>query len=146
MKKFIFSVLALTFIGFVSPIQAQKSGDAETMFKKHINKMVENVEKAESPEVKREILNDSFDDLIGAIEKVESMKAIPETDKNGLKVFKADIQDKKSELNGVNGFQPVQNNNLNNFANFVQQDLEQADTVTIGVTTLLLIIIILLLL
>jgi len=146
MKKFIFSVLALTFIGFVSPIQAQKSGDAETMFKKHINKMVENVEKEGSAEVKREILNDSFDDLIGAIEKVESMKAVPETDKDGLKVFKADIQDKKSELNGLNGFQPVQNNNLNNFANFVQQDLEQADKVTIGVTTLLLIIIILLLL
>lgn len=146
MKKFILSVLTLAFIGFVSPINAQKSGDAESMFKKHINKMVENVEKAESPEVKREILNDSFNDLIGAIEKVESMKAIPETDKNGLKVFKADIQDKQSELNGVNGFQPVQNNNLNNFANFVQQDMEQADTITFSVTTLLLIIIILLLL
>lgn len=146
MKKFIFSVLALTFIGFISPIQAQKSGDAETVFKKHINKMVESVEKAESPEIKREILNDSFDDLIGAIERVESLKVVPETDKDGLKVFKADILDKKSELNGVNGFQPVQNNNLNNFANFVQQDLEQADTVTIGVTTLLLILIILLIL
>lgn len=146
MKKFIFSVLALTFIGFISPIQAQKSGDAETVFKKHINKMVESVEKAESPEIKREILNDSFDDLIGAIERVESLKVVPETDKEGLKVFKADILDKKSELNGVNGFQPVQNNNLNNFANFVQQDLEQADTVTIGVTTLLLILIILLIL
>lgn len=146
MKKFIFSVLTLVFIGLVSPIQAQKSGDAETMFKKHINKMVVSVEKAETPDAKREVLNDSFDDLISAIEKVESMKAVPETDKEGLKVFKADIQDKQSELNGINGFSPIANNNLNNFANFVQQDLEQADTVTIGVTTLLLIIIILLLL
>lgn len=146
MKKFIFSVLALAFIGLISPIKAQNTGDAETMFKKHINKMVESVEKVDAPDEKRVILNNSFDNLIGAIEKVESMGAVPETDKEGLKVFKADIQEKKNELNGVNGFSPVANNNLNNFANFVQQDLEQADTVTIGVTTLLLIILILILL
>ena len=146
MKKFIFSVLTLALVGFISPLSAQSAGDAETMFKKHINKMVESVEKAESPENKREILNDSFNDLIGAIEKVETMSAVPETEKQGLATFKADIQDKQSELNGENGFAAVPNNNLNNFANFVQQDLEQADTVAIGVTTLLLIIIILLLL
>ncbi len=146
MKKFIFSVLTLLLVGLSAPIKAQNSGDPETMFKKHINKMVESVEKTDAPDEKRVILNNSFDDLIGAIEKVESMKAVPETDKEGLAVFKADIQEKKNELNGVNGFSPVANNNLNNFANFVQQDLEQADTVTIGVTTLLLIIIHLLLL
>ena len=146
MKKFIFSVLTLAFVGLVSPINAQSSADAETMFKKHINKMVESVEKAETPEKKRELLNDSFDDLITSIEKVESMSAVPASEKEGLAIFKNDIQEKKSELNGINGFNKVPNNNLNNFANFVQQDLEQADTVTIGVTTLLLIIIILLLL
>lgn len=146
MKKFIFSILALAFIGLVSPLQAQKSGDAETMFKKHINKMVESVENSKTPDAKRAVLNDSFDDLIEAIEKVETMKAVPQKDKEGLVTFKADIQEKKDELNGINGFRAVPSNNLNNFAHFVQQDLEQADTVTIGVTTLLLIIIILLLL
>ncbi|XWN36844.1 MAG: hypothetical protein ROO71_12885 [Balneola sp.] len=146
MKKFIFSMLTLAFIGLISPLTAQNTGDAEVMFKKHINKMVENVEKAESPESKREILNNSFNDLITAIEKVEAMSVVPETEKKGLTSFKADIQDKQNELNGENGFVGVSNSNLNNFANFIQQDLEQADTVTIGVTTLLLIIIILLLL
>ena len=146
MKKFILSVLTLAFVGLVSPVNAQTSSDAETMFKKHINKMVESVEKAETPESKREILNDSFNDLINSIEKVESMKTVPASDKEGLAMLKGDIQEKRNELNGVNGFSKVPNNNLNNFANFVQQDLEQADTVTIGVTTLLLIIIILLLL
>lgn len=33
MKKFIFSVLTLAFVGLVSPINAQSSADAETMFK-----------------------------------------------------------------------------------------------------------------
>lgn len=146
MKKFIFSVLTLAMVGLASPLSAQKAGDAESMFKKHINKMVESVEKAETPDSKREILNDSFDDLIGAIEKVEGMRAVSETEKQGLQVFKEDIQNKKDELNGNNGFSAVPNNSLNNFADYVQQDLEQADTVTIGVTTLLLIIIILLLL
>ncbi|MEP1306459.1 MAG: hypothetical protein ABJK11_05295 [Balneola sp.] len=146
MKKFILSILTLAFIGFVSPVNAQSGIDAEAKFKKHINNMVKSVEKAESPDQKREILNNSFDDLIGAIEKVEGMSVVPEADKKGLTTLKADIQDKKDELNGINGFQPVQSKNLNNFANFVQQDMEQADTVTIGVTTLLLIIIILLLL
>jgi len=146
MKKFILSILTLAFIGVISPINAQTGIDAEAKFKKHINSMVNSVEKAEAPERKREILNDSFDDLIGAIEKVETMKAIPNADKKGLTTLKNDIQNKKDELNGVNGFSSVPNNNLNNFANFVQQDMEQADTVTIGVTTLLLIILILILL
>lgn len=146
MKKFIFSILTLAFIGLISPLQAQKSGNAETIFKKHINKMVESVEKSKTADAKREVLNESFDDLIDAIEKVETMKTVPQKDKDGLVTFKADIQEKKDELNGLNGFNAVPSNNLNNFAHFVQQDLEQADTVTIGVTTLLLIILILILL
>lgn len=146
MKKFILSVLSLAIIGFVAPANAQSGVNAETKFKKHINKMVESVEKAENATEKREILNTSLDDLIGAIEKVETMKAVPEKDKEGLAMFKEDLKNKKDELNGINGFSPVANNNLNNFAQFVQQDIEQADKITIGVTTLLLIIIILLLL
>jgi len=146
MKKTVLSLFTLMLLMLSGSAYAQKASEAETMFKKHINKMVENVEKAESEDQKREILNNSFDDLIGAIEKVESMNRISDSEKEGLVVFKEDIQAKKNELNGLNGFSKVPADKLNKYANFVQQDLEQADQITIGVTTLLLIIIILLLL
>lgn len=134
-------------MGLSTGVMAQSSSDAQARFKKHINSVVEKVENTEKPTQKREILNESFQNLIGAIEKVETMKVVPATDKEGLASFKANIQEKKDELNGINGFKKVPDNNLNNFANFVQQDLEQADsTVTISVTTLLLIILILILL
>lgn len=146
MKTLYKFTLILLFSGFSAGIMAQSSADAQARFKKHINSVVEKVEQTDDVNKKREVLNDSFQDLIGAIEKVESMKAIPSEDVEGLAALKDDIQNKKDELNGENGFTKVPNNKLNNFANFVQQDLEQADSrVTISVTTLLLIIIILIL-
>lgn len=124
-----------------------QAGDATVKFKKHINNIVQKVEKADNPEQKRKILNESFDKMISAFNKVASMQSVSEKDKNAITELKASIIEKKNELNGLNGFTAVKDNRLNSFANFVQQDIEQADeTITISVTVLLLIIIILLLL
>lgn len=72
---------------------------------------------------------------------------VPETDKEALAGFKNDLIEKKNELNGQDGFAKVPDNRLNDFAQYVQQDMEQADrVVTISLTTALLIVIILLLL
>ena len=147
MKQLYKFTLIVLFAGFSTGIMAQSASDAQARFKKHINSVVEKVQSTDEAVEKRAILNNSFENLIGAIEKVESMKAIPEADKEGLVSLKDDILEKKDELNGENGFRKVPNNSLNDFANFVQQDLEQADsTVTISVTTLLLVILILILL
>ena len=128
-------------------ITAAQNNHAATLFKEQINKMVQKVEKADTPKKKREILNTSFDKLLTAFEKVKDMKTLSKADQAALHKLALNITQKRNELNGLAGFKRVENSQLNNFAHFVQQDLEQADsTVTISVTVLLLIIIILLLL
>jgi hypothetical protein len=114
--------------------------------KKHINSVVEKVEEAQEPVQKRTILDGSLEEMIEAIDKVSEKNSVSDSDKKGLAVFKENLEDRRNELNGLNGFKKVPANQLNHYANFIQQDMEQADAVTISVTTALLIIIILLLL
>lgn len=146
--KHLKSIVFVAVLAFFSQSTAFAQADkATTKFKKYINEVVQNVEKAEQPEQKRAILNDSFDDLISTFDKVASMNGVSEKDREAITRLRSTITDKKNELNGLDGYAGVKNNQLNNFANYVQQDMEQADeTITISVTVLLLIIIILLLL
>ena len=137
---------SLLFFAAVHTATAQ-SNDAISMFKKHINGVVDKVEKAESADKKRELLNTSFNKLLSSFDRVEKLKSLSNSDQAALNGLRSNIMEKQKELNGIDGYRRVPNNQLNNFANFIQQDLEQADeTITISVTVLLLIIIILLLL
>lgn len=120
--------------------------DALDLFKQHINKIVERVEKAEDPAQKRDILNSSFDKMISTFDKVLNRELASSDDREAIKALKANIQEKKNELNGTEGYRKVADNKLNNFANYVQQDLEQADTVVISISATLLAVILVLLL
>lgn len=138
--------VTLFFFAAVQTGYAQ-SNNAVDVFKKHINKVVQKVKAEENPRAKRELMNESFDELLNSFTRVENMAMLSKADQAAINELKNNITRKKNELNGTQGFKRVQNNQLNNFANFVQQDLEQADTtVTLSVTVILLIIIILLLL
>lgn len=146
MKKRTISFLFLLFGVTAVSLHAQ-SPDAHDRLKKQINEMVEHVEEAETAVEKREILNHSFNDLITAFDKVSAMKRVPQSDKEAIADFKNTVQEKKDELNGTNGYEQVPDNELDEFADYVQQDIEQAErAITISLTTALLIIIILLLL
>lgn len=124
-----------------------QSQNAVDMFKEHVNKVVQKVEKTESPAKKRALLNASFDKLLTSFERVQQMRPLSENDRAALNKLKNNITAKKNELNGLAGYKRVPDSQLNHFANFAQQDLEQADsTITISVTVLLLIVLILLLL
>lgn len=74
------------------------------------------------------------------------MGVASEKDKEAIKSMRANIQEKKNELNGEEGYQKVTDKKLNNFANYVQQDLEQADTVVISISATVLAAILVLLL
>lgn len=120
---------------------ALNAGDARREFQKYINTSIEKVKETDNPVEKRKILNDMFNDLTTAIETVKGYN-VPEEDIVQLEILKNQFTEKQDELNGTNGFEKVQDSQLNNFAGYVQQDIEQADTiVTISLTTLLLIII-----
>lgn len=142
------SILFLFIFGLVTtlnPIQAQ-SADGQDALKKHVNTIVEKVEKTDDVQQKRVILDESLTDLMKAIDRVSKNAAVSESDKNALSHMKSSLKEKKEELNGMNGFAKVPDRRLNQFAHYIQQDMEQADAVTLSLSTVLLIVIILLLL
>ena len=120
---------------------------AESKIKAYINDVVQKVEVENNADQKRQILNASFDKLITVFEKVEKMEKFSSEEKAGIIELRNTLAEKKDELNGVNGYQAVPNNQLNNFANFVQQDIEQADpyiTISAGLAVVIVLLLLLL--
>ncbi|MFH1311945.1 MAG: hypothetical protein ABIJ00_01845 [Candidatus Eisenbacteria bacterium] len=98
------------------------------------------------PSQKRAILSEGLQKMSKALDMVESSTLVSEGDRAGIDRFKATLQERQNELAGTNGFDRVPDEQLNAFADFVVQDMEQADrTVNISLVTLLLIIIIVIL-
>lgn len=125
---------------------AQSTNFSET-FKKHFNETVEKVQETEIADEKRVILNESFAKMIDTIDRIESRANLNQDEKEQLSAYRADIVEKQSELNGLDGYELVEDIDLDDFSSYTQDFLEQANrTVTIGLTTLLLVLIILLLL
>jgi hypothetical protein len=99
------------------------------------------------PLQKREILDNSFEKMFKALNMVQSSPLVSKDDKTGIDRFKVILKEKQDELSGLNGYERVPDAQLDAFADYVVQDVEQADqTITIGTVTLLLIIIIIILL
>ncbi len=146
-SKIIKPLLISLFLGLFlqSTVIAQSISSSEK-FKAYYNEVVLKVEKEDDFDQKRAILNDSFENMITAYERVSSMKGISAEDQQGLAEMHQRIMSKLNELNGIKGYDLVADVELDNFANYVQNDLEQANrTITISLTTLLLIILILIL-
>jgi len=105
------------------------------------------VKETADPSQKREILNTSFERVSRALNSVQSSPLVSKDDKAGIDHFKVILKEKHDELAGLNGYERVPDEQLNAFADYTVQDMEQAtQTITISVVTLLLIIIIVILL
>jgi len=105
------------------------------------------VKATESPSEKRDILNESLQTMSTALDVVGKSASMSPGDAVGIDHVRALIQEKRDELAGRNGYSRVPDGQLNAFANYVVQDMEQADQlITISVITLLLIIILIVLL
>ena len=103
------------------------------------------VKATSDPAQKRAILERNIDGVIGALRTVRGAPMLSEQDAASIDHVQAVLQERSDELAGRNGFSRVGDDQLDAFASFVVQDLEQAHSVTISVVTLLLIIIILIL-
>jgi len=122
--------------------QTSKADDLKKELQKYINEIITEVKEAETPDEKREILNDLFEDLQSSFSAAKNSPYVPEEDHKGIDILETKMRDRHKELNGLDGFEKVPDNKLNEFATFTLQDIEQADTIiTISLTTLLLIII-----
>lgn len=139
--KKIASALIMSFF-LISAVQAQATTDIKDYFSETATQV-----KAESdPVQKRAILESSLERMTVALGKVENSVLVSKEDRASLDGFRNALQEKQDELAGANGFNPVPNSQLNSFADYVVQDMEQADrSITISVVTALLILIIVLL-
>ncbi|MFZ0391326.1 MAG: hypothetical protein WAN36_12785 [Calditrichia bacterium] len=140
--------LSVLLVIFISQLAFAGDGAAKLSdhLKKYTNDMRAEVKAADMPAEKRRIMNESLQDLNTALQRVEKMPAVSQEDREGINRLQKMVGDQLDELNGKNGMQAVQDNELNDYANYIQQNLEQADKyVTISITTVLLVVIILLL-
>lgn len=121
------------------------NADAKSELKQYFSKTAEKVKATENADEKREILSESFQNMSNALDKVLSSGLFSADDLVGIESFKATLQEKQNELEGINGYQYVQDAQLNAFADYVVQDMEQASallTILIVVLIVLLVLII----
>ena len=143
MKALIASVSIFMMFVLAIPVNA----DGKDELKQYFSKATDEVKSTENADEKREILNESFNNMSKILDKVLSSELISENDRAGIKQYKAILQEKQNELKGSNGYDRVPDTQLNNFANYVVQDVEQADsTITISVIAVILIILLVVLL
>ncbi len=120
------------------PVIAGGKGELQ----KYFSDAAKRVQATDNPSEKREILNESFQSMSEAMDKVRNSGLVSKDDQSGIDQFKAVLQDKQDELSGNNGYQRVSDAQLNSFSNYVVQNMEQASgTVTISLVALLLIVI-----
>ena len=128
---------------FVLPAHAVGKGELQQYFKETAQKVKATDVVAE----KRAILTGSLNTMSRVLAILQQTPSVSPTDAVGIERLKANLRDKQNELSGEHGFVPVPDVRLNAFADYIVQDLEQADQViTISLVTLLVGIIILILL
>ena len=138
------SMLSIVLI-VVLAMTASAAGKDE--IRKYFNNAATEVKATENPVEKRAILDKSFERMTLALEMVQQSPMISGDDLTGIDRIKSMIREKQNEMAGANGFERVQDMQLNLFADYVVQDMEQADQIiSISLVTLLLIILIIVLL
>lgn len=138
-------ILGLMILAFAF-VQLATAAD-RTDIHKRLAEVAQHVKQVQDPAAKRALLDDTFRQLTDVVSQASQGPLATTTDQAALKALARNIQDKRDELNGKNGFQRVDDSKLNNFADYSIQDLEQADQwVYISTGTIILIILLILLL
>lgn len=120
--------------------------DPMDRLKQYLNRTVTEVKKTDDPAEKRALLNESLQKMKKAAGRVEQLRGMDAEDKAALAAFNASVSDKLEQLNGENGYERVADVNLDRFADYVQQDLEQAQRLVISLSATALVLILLLIL
>ncbi len=128
-----------------SVVMAQASGNEK--LQQYFNNAAIEAKAVSDPVEKRAILSSSLNKMSKALDIAETMGSVSATDRAGIQRFRTSLNEKQAALAGTNGQTRISDDKLNNYANYLVQDMEQADTiVSISLVTLLLIIIIIILL
>lgn len=133
-----------------APLQA-KSGATllEERFKSALNEMVQKVHATEDPAAKRQTLVAWSVRMDNGLEKVLSLESLDAGDRAGLASLRSRFQSFHAELEGQGGLARVDDSDLDGFADYMQQDIEQAPVsggVYLSAGTLIIILLLIILL
>jgi len=118
----------------------------QNLLQNYFSDAAQQVKAVENPVAKRDILNHKLQSMSRASDMVLAAPYLSKNDRDGILRFKALLQAKQDELMGRNGYTKVMDKDLNVFADYIVQDMEQADaTITISIVSLLVIIILVIL-
>lgn len=133
-------IIVVGALGYASSAFGQDTAHA------YLNETAMKVRATEDVTAKRAILTQDLANLTAALAKAEASPLTSAEDDRGLRLLQSTLQEKSDELAGTNGFERVANAQLNAFATYVVQDMEQADrNINISLVAALLIVIIVIL-
>ena len=116
--------MSLIAFGMIAVLMAKaNSSSLDERFKVSLNTVIQNVRETEDPVAKREMLGDFLARMDRGIGMAKV--AVSEKDGQALSVLQLKLKTDYAELGG-HGTVKVPDADLNRFANYVQQDVEQA--------------------
>lgn len=126
------------------------SGEAlEERYHAALSEVTQEVKQASDPAEKRRILSGFFQHMEEGLQKAETLTSLPEDDKQALHTVLGKYFAYQAELEGTGGYTAVADGDLDQFAGYVRQDMEQAPIgggVYISAGALIVILLILILL
>lgn len=139
----IFSLLLLAV-----PVAQAAGGpfDLTDSLEERLDKAVERAHAADAPAQKRLILSEAFRDMSRTLDRTKQIPGLSSEKRAALDDLQQDIEEQDDRLNGLGGFAPVPNADLDRFADNVQTSIFNGQTITIGIGTALLIVLIIILL
>ncbi len=125
-KVKILCIILLLFAAVQPLIAMDSSSRLEDQFKEYMNQIRMKVKEIDDPVEKRAMLNMTLQKILRALDTVSTLESLSEKDRKAIAAVRSGFQDQYNELNGLNGFEKVADTDLNSFADYMLQELEQA--------------------
>lgn len=122
-----------------------KEGPAkiQSLIKQYFNSALEQINEAETPAQQRQILDRSLDKMISVLGTLQTWPDVPQSELLTVQQLRQRFVEKQDELQGRNGYERVSDNDLVAFANYVQQDMENAGLFPLlGLTNVIVMVVI----
>lgn len=106
---------------------ASQAGEVlEERYHAALSQVTQEVKQATDPAEKRRILSKYFRHMEDGLQKAETLSSLPDGDKQALHTVLGKYFAYQAELDGTRGFARVEDRDLDEFATYVRQDMEQA--------------------
>lgn len=126
MKKYLSILLLALTATFVPAKAATGSAVLEEQYKSALNRMVQEVRQAPGPAEKRAVLAHFVTGMRDGLQRAEGMASPQSPDRATLHSLAGKFSGYDAELNGNGGYVRVADADLDAYAGFIQQSMEQA--------------------